>query len=302
METPTSNDSPGPPGGAPHPVSPQNKASWKSWLVAAAVTAAGVVAVVAVLGSRGGAGDATVAADNQGGANSAGPGRGDVPGGAGRGTRGEVTAIDGTRLTVRATDQQGATSTVVVETTAETDVTESVDGSLADLKTGDTIVVMGDDASGSITATSITAGQMPMGGGGAQQGRPEGFQRPEGSQPPGGAAGRRTAPQQPADGQRPGGVTTGEIASISDATITIKDQDGETVTVTTTPETTVRVTKTRAVSDIDVGDTITAMGETSEGVVKASVIRIGDLGFGGQRGRGAPGGAPGRQPGATTGG
>lgn len=292
METPTSNDSPGPPGGAPHPAStPQNKAGWKSWLVAAAVTAAVVVAVVAVLGNRGGgSGDTTVAANNQGGANSAGPGRG------------EVTAIDGSKLTVRATDQQGATSTVVVETTAETEVTESVDGSLADLKTGDTIIVMGDEASGSITATSITAGEMAFGGRGAQQGLPEGFEPPEGFRPPGGAAGGGTAPQQPADGQRPGGFTAGEIASISGSTITISGQDGETVTVTTTPETTVRVTKTLAVSDIDVGDTITAMGETSEGVVKASVIRIGDLGFGGPRGRGFPGGPPGQQPGATTGG
>lgn len=301
MDSPTSPEAAEPPGvSSSQAVNPPqtSKAGWKSWLIAGAVTAAVAVGGIVVLGNRdSGSEAASLAAAGEADANAPAAGAG-FPGGAGRGTRGEVTKIEGSKLTVQATAPQGSTSTVVVETSAGTEVTEFVEGALSDLKTGDTVVVMGQEASGSITATSISAGEMRFGGGAGQR-PPDGFQPPEGFRPPAGAPGGGARPQAPAGGQRPGGFTAGEITSISDAAITIKDQDGDTVTVTTTAETVVRVTKSLKVSDIEVGDTITATGETSNGILKASSIRIGDVGFGGRGGARFPGGRPGEQPGTT---
>ncbi len=51
---------------------------------------------------------------------------------------------------------------------------------------------------------------------------------------------------------------------MGDGTFTVKGMDGGTTTVTTSSETELSVTKDAGVSDLKVGDTIVAMGETNE--------------------------------------
>jgi hypothetical protein len=211
-------------------------------------------------------------------------------GGARPGARGEVTKLDGSEITVETTDQSGSTSTVVVRTSADTTYTTSVSGALGDLKVGDNIVVNGDSSNGPIVATSINdtgdatfgrganrnGGQPPSGFSG---GPPNGF---SGAPPNGGSF-----PTPPSGGQgQPGGFTIGQITDIQGSTITVSGFSGDTVTVTTNGSTTFTVMKSASFTDIKVGDTITATGDSSDGVVTATAIRIGDTGSG-------PGGLPG---------
>ena len=82
-------------------------------------------------------------------------------GGFGGGTRGEITAIDGSVVTLALDD--GSTVTV----TASGDTTYTVTGSLDDLAVGDTVTALGDaDDDDNVTATSISEGTMGGFGGG----------------------------------------------------------------------------------------------------------------------------------------
>jgi hypothetical protein len=81
------------------------------------------------------------------------------------------------------------------------------------------------------------------------------------------------------------------VKSIDGTTITVESADGSTVTVSTTADTTISVTKTITLGDLEVGDTVTAMGETDGSTVTADTVQKGDFGFGGGRFRG-PDGAP----------
>lgn len=84
-------------------------------------------------------------------------------GGAGGGfTSGEITAIDGSTVTIKASDG----STVTVSTTDGTTVTTTTDASVSDLGVGDTVTVIGStDSSGTVTAQAITEGTAGVGGG-----------------------------------------------------------------------------------------------------------------------------------------
>ena len=228
-------------------------------------------------------------------------------GGARPGARGEVTKLDGSDITVQTTDQSGATSTVVVRTSTGTTYTTSVSGSLSDLKVGDNIVVNGDSSNGPIVATSINdtgdttfgrgangnGGQPPSGFSGAP---PSGF---SGAPPNGFSGAPPNGGSFPSGGQgQPGGFTIGRITDIQGSTITVSGFTGDTVTVTTTGSTTFTVMKSASLADIKVGDTITATGDSSDGVVTATSIRIGDTGFG-PGGFAGGGGFPG-DPNAST--
>ena len=77
-------------------------------------------------------------------------------------TSGEITAIDGNTVTLKASDG----STVTVSTTDGTTVTTTTDASVADLGVGDTVTVIGStDSSGTVTAQAITEGTSGIGGG-----------------------------------------------------------------------------------------------------------------------------------------
>ena len=83
--------------------------------------------------------------------------------------------------------------------------------------------------------------------------------------------------------------------------------DGTTVTVTTSDDTEVSVSEEIEVSDIAEGDTVMVMGETSDDVVTATTIRVGELGGGfrggpdGDAGSGAAPGAPGTSSSSSSG-
>ena len=89
-----------------------------------------------------------------------------------------------------------------------------------------------------------------------------------------------------------GGITAGTITAIDGDTITVKLTSGTTITVTASGTTKVTTTTTSSVSDLAVGQTITAVGaKDANGNVTATRISEGAVGgFGGQGG--APDGAP----------
>jgi hypothetical protein len=278
--------------------------SARAWIAAGALAAlVGVVGVV--LMSR--AGDDADAATDEPAADSA---TGFGPAGAGgRGAFGEVTAIDGSTLTVESGDPSGSTTTLSVEASAETVITESVDGTVADLAAGDSVVVVGEETETGVAATSLVegggaglgfGGGPPGGGGTPPDGDlPEDFEPPADAQPP--ASGEIPDGAEPGDrpgGAPTGGFTAGEIVSIDDTGLTVETDEGEQVQVTVSSNTTVTVTVERTLADIAVGDTISASGETDGSVVTAETIRIGAGGLPGAGGfPGARGSVPPGQPG-----
>ena len=136
------------------------------------------------------------------GTTGAGPGGGaGVAGGAGArgggfaGTAGTIKAIDGSTLYV--TDASG--NVVQVTTAAGLSVRVAKDGTVADLKPGDTVLVQGTNTNGTVAATSISTGTAGGGlgrggfGGGFGAGATGGAAPGDNStgapiQPPGGAA------------------------------------------------------------------------------------------------------------------
>lgn len=97
-----------------------------------------------------------------GGAGGAAGGPGTGAGARGGFTAGTITGVDGSTITVKLADG----STVKVSTSASTKVTKTSTTSVNDLATGDTVTVVGaKDASGAVTATRISEGQLGLGGG-----------------------------------------------------------------------------------------------------------------------------------------
>jgi Cu/Ag efflux protein CusF len=221
-------------------------------------------------------------------------------GGARPGARGTVTKLDGSDITVQTTDQSGATSTSVVRTSDDTTYTKSVSGSVSDLQAGDNVVVTGDSSNGSIVATSINdMGDMNVGrGADGNNGQPpadfSGAPANNGDSS-NGNGGSFPTPPSGAQGQG-GNFTIGQITAVDGSTIMLSSASGDTVTVTTNGSTTFTVMKSASLADIKVGDTITATGDSSNGVVTATAIRIGDTGFG----PGGLGGGSGFDPNASS--
>jgi hypothetical protein len=257
------------------------------WLIGAAVAAVVVAIGIGVLVTRDDGG--TPVAAGASAAGQGGPGGFD---GFGRGTGGTITAIDADGSTLELEASSG--DTVEVTATDDTTITETVEGSIDDLSEGDDIVVIGsatgDD--GTIAADQVIAGAvgMPFGGDRPQppQGGdapPEGYGPPEGFDP-----GQGGGPDQ---GRGVGGFTRGTITDIGDGKLSVKTADDETVTVTLSSSTTVRVTHDLSFGDLAAGDeiTVTAEGDTGDdATVQAVAIRRGDAGLGVPGGGGFPGG------------
>jgi Cu/Ag efflux protein CusF len=277
---------------------PNRGAGWRSWVIAAVVVAL-VAGGVGFMMSRS-SNSSSAATTPQNSDSSGAPSSGGPRGGARQGTRGTVTKIDGSDITVETTDQSGTKSTTVVRTSGDTTYTQSVSGSITDLKTGDSIVVTGQSSNGAVTATAINdTGSMTFGrrngnGNGNSSGGPPNFSGapPNGGNFPNGGQGGARGPG--------GNFTIGQIKAIDGSTITLSSFNGDSVTVTTTGTTTFTVTKSASLSDVKVGDTIAAAGNSSNGVVTATNVRIGDTGFGpGGFGFGG-GGFGGRRPPANS--
>ena len=317
------NDPPAAP--VPDPVPAKASGGWKPWAIAGVAAALIAVGAGFAIGrsthkastvdagpiTPGGVGVPTTGLPQSGGGGDA-----TNPSGFGRAARGTITKINGTSITVQATDG----SSTLVKTTPTTQVTEAVNGTAADVVSGDRIIVVGPVTGSSVAATRIsdmgklgdirvgrrartgaTTGSIPNGTGPNGTG-PNGT-GPAGGRFPGGAA---------------GGFSFGTVTSVNGSTITITTStgltgtgspaSGKTLTITTTSTTTVMVTKHRTIADLKVGDTVQAVGATaSDGTVTAVLIRVGTLGggFGGGGGGGFGGGGfggPGGPGGPTTGG
>jgi hypothetical protein len=262
---------------------PQPTGNVRSWLVAGGVAAVVALGAGYLLG-RGGDDGTTV--DTQAAASAESPAGADQfaggPGGGTftvRGTAGTITGVDGDTLTVEADD--GSETTVATDD--DTVVRESVDGSVDDLAEGDNVLVTGEsDDDGTITAdTVVDNGDAELTiAGGPDGDAPDGLPAPpDGAELPDGPEMTRGFP------------TAGEITSIDGDTLTVETASGESVTVTLTDDTTVTVNQDLEVDDLEEGDDVRVMGETSDdGVVDAAVIQVGDLAtFGGPMG-GPPGG------------
>ena len=143
----------------PRPDRPRHAINWP--------TAALVLALVGVLGflvgvrvqKRHSGTDTSTAVTSFGAGTGGGAGRGagaQGAGGAGGGaTVGEVKVIDGAVLYVL--DRNG--NTVHVSTTSSSRFSKTVDGSVQDIRPGDTVVVQGTkSADGSVEASSVTIG------------------------------------------------------------------------------------------------------------------------------------------------
>ena len=280
----------------PEPASPR-KASARTWVAAGAVAALVVVVGVVMMGGGGG-GEADTAGMPTGNdeADAAGFGPAGAPG---RGAFGEVTAVAGTTLTVESTDGSGSTTTLSVEATADTVITESLEGTVADLAVGDSVVVIGEDTEAGVATTSVVEGGTALGFGGGGPGAggalpegaaPEGFEPPADAQPP--AEGEMPDGTDAGDrpkGAPPGGFTAGDIVATDASGLTVETEDGDQVQVTLSSSATVTVSVERSLADIAVGDTIRASGETDGSVVTAEAIQIGTGGMPGAGGGMTPG-------------
>jgi Cu/Ag efflux protein CusF len=100
-------------------------------------------------------------------------------------------------------------------------------------------------------------------------------------------------------GRRGGGFTTGTVKLVQGSTLYVTTTDGNVVKVSVPASTTITKSVTTKVSGIKPGDSVTAIGTTSNGVVKATSVRVGDTGLPAFRGAGARG-TQGAQGGAPT--
>ena len=217
------------------------------------------------------------------------------------GAGGTVTAVDKKTITV-----QGFGGSRTINVTDKTKFTKQVEGKLSDVKKGAKVSVRGTPSSDgkTIEANTITLNPPPrMGGFGGRPGGPAGGAagapptgRPGG--PPGGATGARPGgrPGGPPSGGGGGGFgrftppTRGEVTNASP--LTVKTEDGKSVTVKTTAETKVFLTKSASLSDVKKGEFVMAMGKQgANGSIDAETVRIGG-GFGRFGGGGPGGGRP----------
>lgn len=90
-----------------------------------------------------------------------------------------------------------------------------------------------------------------------------------------------------------GGVTSGKVKLVQGSTIYVTTTDGNVVKVSVPSSAAITKSVTTKLSGVHPGDNVTAIGTTSsDGVIKASSVRLGDSafpGFGGRR-AGGPGG------------
>ncbi|MEV5891566.1 hypothetical protein [Nonomuraea fuscirosea] len=108
-----------------------------------------------------------------------------------------------------------------------------------------------------------------------------GAQQRFGGQP--GAAGQPDASRQPGGRQRMGGgggATAGTVEKVEGGKVYVKTMDGATVTVHTTDQTTVQISRPAKVADLERGSTIVVRGrQDADGAVTADSISEGGQGF-----------------------
>lgn len=172
------------------------------------------------------------------------------------GTAGTITAINGSTITL-ASNRGG---TVTVDTSSSTTVTKSTAGTVGNVAQGDNVVVIGTTTGSGITAFSISdSGSSPV------------------------PAGRRGATL--GAGAARLGVAEGTVTGIKGGTLTVKEPDGTTASVTTTSTTTVTLQQPSSVSALTTNERIRVTGSTnSDGSIAATTIVEGTAGLGGRAG------------------
>jgi hypothetical protein len=231
------------------PPPPPPNSSKAAWIVAGVATAVALVAAMFAV-----SGVMQDKNDNANGLNAAGFNAA----GFNRPVGGTIQSIKGSSFTVKETGFNGQTTTTQVDTNDKTTFREMVSGALSDLKVGDSVAVTGTTADNVFTATQIseTTGQVNVVRGGGPQfnsnaAPPQGFRNGDGD------------------------IRVGEISKVEGDTITLNSFDGTAVTVKTTANTKVRVSKTIALKNLKVGDTVRVFGTTNGNKLTATEVTKG---------------------------
>ncbi len=180
---------------------------------------------------------------------------------------GTVTAVDAAAGTVTLAPMFNGGTPQTVRVTGETKITATREGTVGDLKVGDTIQVRGVPTG--ITASQITAGDSAdMGGGGM------------GMMPGMMPMGPRPGAGQPGGAQAASAQATGTITGLSPLTVSVAD--GVLVTLKVGPTVKVSRNVSEKLGDLKAGDRVMANGKAGDdGVLAATRIRINaDYGMG----------------------
>jgi len=193
-----------------------------------------------------------------------------------RPTTGTVDKVDGKVITVIGSDGTTVKATVGATTTISSNAVITV----ADLKVGDAVTVVGLEAS---DASVITATQVTVGAG--SQAAPLAGSRPGGAGVAAGAGvtGTTGGGRQGGTGAASGAfaniaVVSGAIQKINGNTLTVKTETGETATIAVAPDTRIRKVTTATLPDITYGAQVTIVGQPgADGTVAALSVQLGSL-------------------------
>lgn len=253
----------------------------------AAVALLGVVLVLAACGS--GTPKSTPVASP-----SAGHGRFTA---ANLGATGQLVLVKGDVLTLSTTSGD-----VTVDYSSTTHITQTTTVTTSNITAGDCILVTGQSASGTVTASSVRLSTKVDGkcatatSGVHLPGAPSGFPSPIPS------GGPTTLPSgsafpHPSGGFGGGSFVTGTVSAVSGTNVTITLSTGKTETVTVPTTVTVTESDTVTSASLTVDSCVTALGKSSKGTVTATALTISPASSNGQcsafGGRGFGGGGGG---------
>jgi hypothetical protein len=183
---------------------------------------------------------------------------------AGGGASGTITQINGDNFVLN--NQQGNTNVAISQQTV---IEKTVAGAVSDLQPGQVLTVTGTpDAGGVIVATAIAV--VPENLANRSGPRPS-FSPGPGSRPP-----QTGVPPSPRPSDFPArNGTFGTISAIDGNTITLNDAQGQQIPVSVGSSTSITETTSGSVSDLQVGENVTAVGAAdSNGVINAALITI----------------------------
>ena len=183
---------------------------------------------------------------------------------------GTVTAVDAAAGTVTLTPMFGGGTPQTVRVTGETKITATREGTVGDLKVGDTIQVRG-------VPTGITAAQIAVGDGADMAGGMGMGMMPMGPRQGGRAGGGMPGMAGP---QTASAQATGTITGLSPLTVSVSE--GVLVTLRVGPGVKVSRNVSEKIGDLKAGDRVTANGKAGDdGILAASRIRVyADIGMG----------------------
>ena len=178
------------------------------------------------------------------------------------GANGTVSQISGSTITLN--NQNGQ---VTVDILPNAMIEKTISSSMVDLQTGQTVTVIGSsDPNGNVTASRISIR--------SQNASFPSFTPRTGASP-------STSPSRPT-GNTPGGfnrsgnTTFGTIVTVNGNSIAITTAQSQQTTVTISSDTTIEKTVSGILSDVQIGDFISAMGTADQnGNIQATFVTIG---------------------------